>query len=275
MTQDLFERLTHTAAQLRADVIRMVHLAGDGHPGPALSVADLVTALYFQIMRINPQQPNWPQRDRLILSKGHSCPIVYAALAKLGYFSADLLPTLRCLGSILQGHPDMQKTPGIDMTSGSLGHGISIGAGMAAASRITGDEYRVYVITGDGELNEGIVWEAVQSAAHQQLDRLVVYVDYNGFQSGGTLSEVSGLSAIGNKFAAFDWHVQEIDGHNFTEILDATAQAHQTTGQPSVIVARTIKGKGVPFMEGDNSWHKRVPTKAELSLALEALGGKV
>lgn len=272
MTEDV-AYLTETARLLRRNVVTMIHLAGDGHPGPALSIADIVTALYFYIMKVDPACPDWPQRDRLILSKGHSCPTVYAALAKKGFFSEDILPSLRSLCSILQGHPDMKRTPGIDMTTGSLGHGISIGAGMAAACRLTGDDYRVYVIMGDGELNEGIVWEAVQSAAHYCLGRLIVFIDNNGFQSGGRLEEVSGLCEIVPKFDAFGWHCQEIDGHDFHQILKATALAQEETERPSVIVAHTVKGKGVPFMEGDNSWHKRVPTAEELEEALEALGG--
>jgi len=271
MNPELLNKLTETAKHLRRDVVTMVHLAGDGHPGPALSIADIVTVLYFHVMQIDPQQPKWPQRDRLILSKGHACPVVYAALAKLGYFSADLLPGLRKLGSILQGHPDMNKTPGIDMTTGSLGHGISLGAGMAIAGRVTGQDYSVYVITGDGELNEGIVWEAAQCAVHHKIDNLIVFVDHNRFQSGGTLDEVSGLSEISSKFESFGWHCQEIDGHNFAEIIIATENARQVKEQPSLIVAHTVKGKGVPFMENNNRWHKGVPTKEELDLALEAL----
>lgn len=272
MAQDNLEHLAQMARRLRLDVLRMIHLAGDGHPGPTLSVADIVTALYFRLMRIDPARPDWPQRDRLILSKGHACPVVYAALMRKGYIPQECLPKLRCLGSPLQGHPCMKKTPGIDMTTGSLGHGISIGAGMAAAGRLAGHDYFVYVIMGDGELNEGIVWEAALTAAHLRLARLIVYVDHNGYQSGGRLEEVSGLTAISSKFAAFGWHCQEIDGHHFGEILEATAQA-QKTDAPSMIVARTLKGKGIPFMEGDNSWHKRVPTKEELNEAQKALEG--
>ena len=273
MTKKNIAHLTEMARLLRRDVVTMVHHAGDGHPGPALSVADIVTALYFDIMKFDPSRPDWPGRDRLILSKGHSCPTVYAALARLGFFSEEILPSLRSLGSILQGHPDMKKTPGIDMTTGSLGHGIAVGAGMAAASYLTGEKYWVYVITGDGELNEGIVWEAAQTAAHRHLNSLVVFVDHNGFQSDGPLAEVSGLVAIPEKFKVFGWHVQEIDGHNFTEILQATKRAQSERDRPSIIVAHTIKGKGVSFMEGDNSWHKRVPTADELKTALEELGG--
>jgi len=275
MNRSQTDELARTSNLLRRDVLTMVHLAGDGHPGPALSAADIVTALYFKVLKIDPRNPSWPERDRFILSKGHACPVVYAALARRGYFAPDVLPTLRSLGSILQGHPVMGKTPGIDMTTGSLGHGLALGTGMALAARITGLSYHVFVVLGDGELNEGIVWEAVQTAANQKTGRLIAFVDHNGYQSGGRLEEVSGLSAIAAKFAAFGWHTQEIDGHDFAEILAAVDAAKQDP-RPSVIVARTIKGKGVPFMERDNSWHKRVPTTEELRAAigfLEAADG--
>ncbi len=268
--------LTETARLLRRDVVTMVHLAGDGHPGPALSVADMVTALYFRVMQTDPANPDWPQRDRFILSKGHACPVVYAALARRGFFSHDLLPSLRSLGSILQGHPDMNKTPGIDITAGSLGHGISLGLGMTLAGRYNGDDYMTYVITGDGELEEGIIWEAAMAAFHFRAGRLVVLVDHNGFQSSDTqVGDMSGLLPILPKWESFGWHCQEIDGHDFHQILGAIGQAQKETDRPSLILAHTIKGKGVPFMENDNSWHKRVPTKEQLDTALEALGGEV
>lgn len=266
--------ITHIAAmarQLRRDVVTSVHLAGDGHPGPALSIADIVAALYFDVLRIDPQRPDWPERDRLILSKGHACPVVYAALAHRGYFPVEALPSLRCLHSMLQGHPDMHKTPGIDMTSGSLGNGISVGLGMALAGQYNRLDYMVYVITGDGELQEGIVWEAAMAAVRYRAGRLVVFVDHNGLQSAGEISRVSGLLPIRPKFESFGWHCQEIDGHDINQILDAIEHARQVVDRPSMILAHTIKGKGVPFMEGDNSWHKRVPTAQQLEAALEAL----
>ena len=263
--------LTEKARVLRRDVFTMIHQCGDGHPGAALSIADLITALYFHVLRVDPKNPDWPERDRFILSKGHACPVYYAALARRGFFPVEWLPTLRRLGSPLQGHPVMNKTPGVDMTTGSLGHGIPIGAGMAAAGRLAGRNYFVYVITGDGELNEGIVWEAAQSAAHMRLGRLIAFVDHNGWQSGGYVKDVSGFTNIGPAFAAFGWHTQEIDGHDFDQIVDAVAEAQANTVRPSVIVARTVKGKGIPFTENDNSWHKRVPTRAELEAALKHL----
>jgi transketolase len=257
--------------QLRRDIVTMIHLAGDGHPGPALSVADIVTALYFHVLRVDPADPRWAGRDRFILSKGHACPAVYAALARRGFFSPDVLPSLRGLGSILQGHPDMKKTPGIDSTSGSLGNGVSIGLGMTLAGRVNAQDYFTYVVVGDGEIQEGIVWEAAMAAVHYKAGRLIVFVDHNGQQSGGPVSEVSGLYPVLAKWEAFGWHCQEIDGHDLRAILTAVAQAQAETARPSCIVARTVKGKGIPFMETDNSWHKRVPTKEELDRALAVL----
>jgi transketolase len=263
--------LAEKARMLRRDIFSMIHHSGDGHPGAALSMTDLIAALYFHFMRVDPKNPDWPERDRFILSKGHGCPAYYAALARRGFFPLEWLPTLRQLGSPLQGHPVMKKTPGVDMTTGSLGHGIPIGAGMAAAGRLAKLDYFVYVITGDGELNEGIVWEAAQSAAHMRLGRLIAFVDNNGWQSGGRVKDVSGLSNIAQAFAAFGWHTQQIDGHDFSQILEAVENAQAETERPSVIVAKTIKGKGIPFTENDNSWHKRVPTKEELAAALDYL----
>jgi transketolase len=264
--------LAEKARRIRADVFWMVHHCGDGHPGAALSITDLLSALYFHVMRVDPQNPEWPERDRFILSKGHGCPSYYAALARRGFFPVDWLPTLRRIGSPLQGHPVMKKTPGVDMTTGSLGHGIPIGAGMAAAGRLARLDYYVYVIAGDGELNEGLVWEAAQSAAHMKLGRLIAFIDNNGWQSGGFVKDVSGMIDIGKRFESFGWHTQEIDGHDFEQILDSIKIAKAEENRPSVIVARTVKGKGVPFSENDNSWHKRVPNKEELATAMAHLG---
>lgn len=274
MTDAAIKGLVETARLIRRDVVRMIHLAGDGHPGPALSVADIVTALYFSALRIDPARPHWPERDRFILSKGHACPALYAALARRGYFSIEELPGLRSLASMLQGHPDMNKTPGIDMTSGSLGNGIAVGLGMALAGRLRGLPYHTFVVTGDGELEEGVVWEAAMAACHYRVGRLTVIVDHNGMQSGGAVEAVSGLVPIRPKWEAFGWHLQEIDGHDIGQILEAVAQARRVDDRPSVILAHTVKGKGVPFMEGDNSWHKRVPTREEFAAAMAALGGE-
>jgi transketolase len=267
------DELQRTANALRLDVVRMVHEAGDGHPGPCLSIADIVAALYFRVLRVNPQDPRWPERDRLILSKGHACPVVYAALARRGYFPRSALPTLRSIDSILQGHPDMKKTPGVDMTAGSLGHGVAQGLGIALAGRLAGLAYHVYVILGDGELGEGICWESFLAAAHHQASNLIAFVDCNGLQSGGTVGEITGLEPLPAKLEAFGWYCQEIDGHDIGQILRAVESAKAQRTRPSAIVARTVKGKGVPYMERDNAWHKKVPTREQVALAAQALGG--
>jgi transketolase len=266
-------KLEDLARTIRRDIVTMIHLSGDGHPGPALSVADIVTALYFGIMRVDPSQPQWKDRDRMILSKGHACPAVYAALARKGYFSPDVYPTLRHIDSILQGHPDVQKTPGIDATAGSLGNGISIGLGMALAAKLQGQAYFTYVVTGDGELNEGIIWEALMAAKHHNAGNLIVLVDNNEYQSGGAVRNVSGILPLLPKVESFGWHCQEVDGHSIAEILRAVKAAQAVTDTPSIIIAHTRKGKGVPFMEGNNAWHKRAPTKEEYQEAMAALGG--
>lgn len=271
---DNIEELKELARLIRIDIVTMIYKAGDGHPAPALSVADLITALYFNIMRIDPQKPNWEERDRFILSKGHACPALYAALARKGYFPHSDLTGLRSLESHLQGHPDMNKTPGVDATAGSLGNGVSIGLGMILASRLLGKDFFTYVITGDGEIEEGVVWEAAMSAKKYKANKLIVFVDNNGFQSSGPIEKVSGLYPILPKWQAFGWHCQEIDGHNFAEIIQAANNAKANIEQPSLILAHTVKGQGVPFMIGDNSWHKRVPTKEQFKQAMIALGGE-
>lgn len=264
--------LQRIANQLRLDVVKMVHNAKDGHPGPAFSVADIVTTLYFKELNIDPKNPQWEDRDRFILSKGHACPVLYAALARRGFFSTEEFSGLRRLGCILQGHPCMKKTPGIDATSGSLGNGISIGTGMAIAAKYRKKSYYTYVVLGDGEIQEGIVWEAAMCANKYKLDNLIVFIDNNGWQSGDSVSVVSGLGPILPKWEAFGWHCQSIDGHDIKQIIDAVANA-KMAGAPSVIVAETIKGKGLDFMENDNSWHKRVPDDEQLAIALRVLGG--
>lgn len=266
-------KLEEIARLVRRDLVTMIHLSGDGHPAPSLSVADIVTALYFGIMNVDPANPRWEDRDRFILSKGHACPALYAVLARKGYFSRDHYPTLRHVNSILQGHPDTKKTPGIDSTAGSLGNGISIGLGMALAGRLSGRKYFTYVVTGDGELNEGVIWEAFLAARHHNAGRLIVFVDNNEYQSGGNVQSVSGIMPILAKIETFGWHCQEIDGHSMAEILSATRAAQAVTDTPSVIVAHTLKGKGVPFMEGNNAWHKGAPNEEQYREAMMALGG--
>lgn len=262
------------AAELRGLAVRMVHLAGSGHLGGALSSADIVTALYFSVLRVNPARPDWPERDRFVLSKGHSCPIVYAALARRGYFPEEELWTLRKLGSRLQGHPDMRKTPGVDATTGSLGQGISVAVGMALAAQADDAPYRVYALLGCGEMQEGQVWEAAMAAAHYRLDRLAAIVDYNGLQLDGTNHEIMEIAPLADKWRAFGWHVQEIDGHDMRRILSALEAAALVRGQPSVIIARTVKGKGVSFMENQVGWHAGAPTREQCEQALAELAGE-
>lgn len=267
--------LQDCARRIRKDVVEMVYRTKDGHPSPSFSVAEILAALYFHILRIDPVHPKWEDRDRFILSKGHACPALYAALARRGYFSPDELTTLRYLHSNLQGHPYEPKTPGLDSTTGSLGNGVSIGLGMALAARIRKQDYRVYVITGDGELGEGLIWEAAMAAGHHKMGNLTVFVDNNNYQSGGTVGEISGPYPIAEKWADFGWHTQTIDGHDIAQILDAVEQAKLVVDRPSVIVAKTVKGQGLSFMVGDNTWHKRVYTDAEYGQAMVELGGTV
>lgn len=268
------EELQGIANRIRLDVMKMVYEAKDGHPGPAFSITDIMTALYFKEMQIDPKCPRWEDRDRFILSKGHACPALYAVLAHLGYFSTDELSGLRKTGCILQGHPDMNKTPGIDITSGSLGNGLSMAVGMAIAAKYQKKSYYTYVAMGDGELQEGLVWEAAMCASRYKLNNLIAFIDHNGWQSGGSLEEVSGILPILPKWQAFNWDCQVIDGHDFSQILQAIEKAKQSTEKPSMIIAKTIKGKGLSFMENDNSWHKRVPTDEQMSEAIKVLGGQ-
>jgi transketolase len=265
--------LENWARRIRRDVVEMVYRTGDGHPGPSMSAADLITALYFDILKIDPTRPDWEERDRFVLSKGHACPALYSALARRGYFPPEELLTLRLMHSRLQGHPYAPKTPGLDATTGSLGNGLSVGLGMALASRIRKLDYRVYVITGDGELGEGLIWEAALCAGHQKASNLTVFVDNNNYQSGGTVGEITGVYPLEEKWRAFGWHTQSVDGHDFSQILEAVEKAKLEREKPSAIIATTVKGKGVSFMIGDNSWHKRVYTADEYKKAMAELGG--
>jgi len=268
------EKLEQKAKKLRLDAVKMVYEGEDGHPGPALSIADIVATLYFDVMRLDPENADWEDRDRFILSKGHACPVYYAALADKGYFGGENI-RLRALGSKFQGHPVMNKTPGVDMTSGSLGNGIAIGAGMAIAAKYRKKDFRTFVIVGDGEMQEGICWEGIGAAAAHKLDNLYVFVDNNGWQSGGTVTEISGAPNIAKQFESFAWDVQEIDGHDIGAIKAGIQKAAGKKGQPHAIICKTIKGKGLSFMENDNTWHKRVPTKEELEIARKELAGGV
>lgn len=267
--------LEQLSLKLRRDVVEMVYQTKDGHPSPSFSIADLVTTLYFDTMKVDPQNPDWADRDRFVLSKGHACPILYAALAEKGYFPYEELFTLRYLDTILQGHPYAPKTPGLDATTGSLGNGLSIGLGMALAARITKRDYHTYVIVGDGELNEGMIWEAAMGASHHKASNLTVFVDNNNYQSGGTVEEVSGPYPIDKKWEAFGWHTISIDGHDIAQIKEAIAAAHQIKDKPTAIIAKTVKGNGVSFMVGENSWHKRVYSDEEYNQAMSELGGNV
>ena len=265
--------LGRMADRLRLDVVETVHKAGDGHPGPCMSIAELMSVLYFHEMKIDPKNPDWEQRDRFILSKGHACPILYAALARRGYFDISELQNLRTVGSMLQGHPDMNKTPGIDSTSGSLGNGISIGLGMAMGCRAQKISNFIYVAVGDGEQEEGIIWEAAMAAASMNAGNLIVFSDCNNYQSGGHVTDISSLYPLVPKWQSFGWHCQEIDGHHIPSIINAIESARSVTDKPSFIAMKTTKGKGIPYMENNNAWHKRVPTDDELKQAADALGG--
>ncbi len=268
--------LKQMADHLRFVAVDMVYRGKDGHPGPALSIADIVATLYYDQMRIDPSRPDWEDRDRFILSKGHACPIYYAALSERGYFGEKVTDFhLRALGSKFQGHPVMNKTKGVDMTSGSLGNGIAIGAGMALAGKYRHKDYHVFVIVGDGELQEGICWEGINLAAGQRLDNLIVFADKNNWQSGGSVADTIGSNNIKERFEAFGWHTQEIDGHDIDAIRAAIKAAKEAQGQPSVIVCNCVKGKGLSFMENDNVWHKGVPTDEQYKIAVKELAGGI
>jgi transketolase len=264
--------LTEQARQVRVDIVHMLHESGSGHPGGSLSATDLMVGLFFGTMNLDPQQPLWPQRDRFVLSKGHGAPAYYAVLAHLGYFPRQELMTLRKFGSCLQGHPDCRCTPGIEVCTGSLGQGLSLANGMALANRLDGNPARVYVMLGDGELQEGQIWEAAMTAAHYKLDNLTAIVDNNRLQIDGFVSEIMNIEPIAAKWLAFGWHAIEIDGHDMAAILQALDEAEQAKGRPTVIVAHTIKGKGVSIFENKAEYHGVTPTSAELEIALRDLG---
>jgi len=269
--EELVQRLRKMALEIRKDVLLMTTKAGSGHPGGSLSAAEMIACLYFHHLRYDPENPQWEDRDRFVLSKGHVCPALYSALSRAGFFPREALWTLRKIGSILQGHPDMKKTPGVEASTGSLGQGLSIGVGMALAGRIDRKSYRVYVLLGDGELDEGQVWEAAMSAAHYRLDNLLAIIDYNGLQLDGPVNQIMSIEPIVEKWKAFGWHVIEIDGHNVRQILDALDFAERVKGKPTAIIAHTIKGKGISFMEGKVEFHGKPLTEEQLKLALKEL----
>jgi transketolase len=263
--------LKEMAKKLRRHVITMTATAGSGHPGGSLSAADIITALYFKVLRHDPRNPQWSKRDRFILSKGHAAPILYASLAEAGYFPVAELATLRKLDSRLQGHADRKFTPGVEMSAGSLGMGLSFAIGVALASRLDSKTYRTYVLLSDGECEEGQTWEAALSAAHFKLDNLTAIVDYNGIQLSGWIRDIMNLEPFTQKWQAFGWHTIDIDGHDFDQILSAYKEAEKIKGKPVVIVAHTIKGKGVSFMENNVAFHGKAPTREEAERALKEL----
>ena len=270
-----FKEYEKIAAQIRADVINEIHSAGSGHPGGSLSAADIVTALYFKEMNVDPKNPKMQGRDKFILSKGHAAPVQYAALAEKGYFPKEELLTLRKLGSRLQGHPNMEKLPGIEMSTGSLGQGFAVCVGMALAGKMDNDKGRIYTLLGDGELQEGIVWEAAMSSSHYKLDNLCVIVDWNGLQIDGPNDSVMNVSPIDEKFKAFGFNVLVINGHDFEQIFDAFDKARDCKGKPTVIIAKTHKGQGVSFMEDQAGWHGKAPDDQQAKQAIEELGGEL
>lgn len=265
--------LNEITCSIRKDIVSMIHGAKSGHPGGSLSAVEILTALYFDEMNIDPTNPKMEDRDRFVLSKGHAAPVLYATLAQKGYFDKEELKGLRKTGRMLQGHPDMKGTPGVEMSTGSLGQGFSVACGMAMESKLDNAPWRVYALLGDGECQEGIVWEAAMSAAHYKLDNMTAFLDYNGLQIDGNTDDVMSLGSIVDKFKAFGWNVIEIDGHDFDQIFAALDMAKSTVGQPTMIVAKTIKGRGVSFMENQAGWHGNAPSDEHLRIALEELGG--
>lgn len=263
--------LKRSANQIRQDIITMLVPAKSGHPGGSLSAADILAVLYFQVMRVRPDEPNWADRDRFVLSKGHAAPVLYAALAEKGYFPKEELQGLRQTGRLLQGHPDMKAIPGVDMSTGSLGQGFSAANGMALAGKMDQKDYRVFTLLGDGELAEGQVWEAAMAAAHFKLDNLTAILDYNGLQIDGTTDEVMSTAPLPEKWRAFNWHVIEVDGHNIEALLRGFKEAESTKGRPTILIAKTVKGKGVPFMENAVGWHGNAPNAEQAEEALKAL----
>ena len=259
------------ANELRRNIITMIYKSQSGHPGGSLSLSDIVTALYYYEMKIDPGDPKWKERDRLILSKGHACPVIYAVLAMKGYFGMEVLDTLRQFGSILQGHPDMKKVPGLDMTTGSLGQGLSVGVGMALAAKADSLPSRVFVLLGDGENNEGQIWEAAMCAAKFKLDNLIAVVDNNGLQNDGFCCDIMPTEALDKKWEAFGWEVIGIDGHDMGDILRAFEAMKKIKGKPICIMAKTVKGKGVSYMENVCSWHGTSPNREQYELAMDEL----
>ena len=267
------EQFKKLANDIRLTVLRMIYEAGSGHPGGSLSAVEILSTLYFDKMRVDPENPDWADRDRFVASKGHCAPTLYAVLAEKGFFPKTELSTFRRINSNLQGHPDMLKTPGVDMSTGSLGHGVSVGIGMALAGRLSQKDFYVYVLVGCGELNEGQVWEAAMAAAKYKLDHLIVFLDYNRYQLDGGMDEIMPLGDVSGKWKSFGWNVIEINGHEPEEISDAIDGAKKVRGRPTIVLAHTIKGRGVSFMENTHVWHGRKIAKKEYERAVSELTG--
>jgi transketolase len=271
MERKTAEQLAIIAKQIRRDIIEMIHKAGSGHPGGSLSAADILAVLYFQVMKHDPKNPHWEERDRFYLSKGHACPVLYAALGEAGYFDRAEFLKLRKLGSMLQGHPHRLKTPGVEASSGSLGQGLSLSAGTALGFKMDQRPNRVYCLMGDGEIQEGQVWEAAMAAGHFKLDNLCAIVDYNNLQIDGQVESVMGLAPLAQKWRAFRWHVIDVNGHDVVSLARAFEEAGRTKGLPSLLLARTVKGKGVSFMENQAGWHGKAPSREEFEKAMKEL----
>ncbi|MEE1169712.1 MAG: transketolase [Anaerovoracaceae bacterium] len=267
--------LKKVANDIRIDIIKSVHAAGSGHPGGSLSAAEIVTALYFEVMNIDPKNPEMKGRDKFILSKGHANPAQYAALAERGFFPKEELLTLRKLGSSLQGHPNMHYVPGIEMSTGSLGQGLSVAVGMALANRLDSDPGRIYTLHGDGEIQEGMIWEAAMAAVHYKLDNITAIIDWNGLQIDGRNEDVMSVAPIGEKFRGFGWNVIECDGNDIESVINALNEAKTVSGVPTVVIAKTTKGKGVSYMEDQAGWHGKAPDDEQYELAVNELGGEL
>ena len=265
------EELSAIATRIRMDVIQSIYTAGSGHPGGSLSIADILSVLYFREMDIDPDNPAAEDRDRFVLSKGHAAPALYAALAERGYFPRDELGSLRKITSRLQGHPDMKHIPGVEMSTGSLGQGLSVACGMALYAKLNRKSFHVYAMVGDGELQEGLIWEAAMSAGYRALNNLTVFLDQNGLQIDGKVSDVMGISPVADKFTAFGWSVTEVDGHDIEALIQATEWAKKAVDKPTLIICKTVKGKGVSFMENQVAWHGSAPNEEQYALAMAEL----
>ena len=266
--------LKDIARNIRKDIVSMIHMSKSGHPGGSLSAVEILTALYFDEMNIDPNNCKMEDRDRFVLSKGHAAPVLYATLAHKGYFDREELKGLRKINRMLQGHPDMKKVPGVEISTGSLGQGLSVANGMALNAKLSGESYRTYIILGDGELQEGQIWEAAMTAAHYKLDNVCAFLDFNNLQIDGNVDKIMGVEPVDAKWEAFGWNVIKIDGHNFEEILSALDKAKEAKGKPTIVIAKTVKGKGVSFMENVCGFHGVAPTKEETEKALAELNSK-